>query len=142
LEMPKPGMLTWRSRGIDMTLIVEELELRRTSSMVSVFDMRNGSPARWSDPISKIVCGCPGLGSCSWGTLMPGLIEMSPTSVETWSRPATAVVAAVAPIITTAASTKRHAVPPRLQLPGTRLLRWRLVDVTAWLAKYVVGAQE
>ncbi|OOG58191.1 hypothetical protein B0E49_04310 [Polaromonas sp. C04] len=34
------------------------------------------------------------------------------------------------------------AVPPRLQLPGTRLLRWRLVDVTSWLAKYVEGAQE
>ena len=26
------------------------------------------------------------------------------------------------------------AVPPRLQLPGTRLLRWRAVDVEAWLA--------
>lgn len=25
------------------------------------------------------------------------------------------------------------AVPPRLQLPGTRLLRWRAVDVEAWL---------
>jgi predicted DNA-binding transcriptional regulator AlpA len=26
-----------------------------------------------------------------------------------------------------------HAVPPRLSLPGTRLLRWREADVTAWL---------
>ena len=26
------------------------------------------------------------------------------------------------------------AVPPRLQLPGTRLLRWRASDVDAWLA--------
>jgi len=26
------------------------------------------------------------------------------------------------------------AVPPRLQLPGTRLLRWRASDVEAWLA--------
>lgn len=25
------------------------------------------------------------------------------------------------------------AVPPRMILPGTRLLRWRLVDVHAWL---------
>lgn len=25
------------------------------------------------------------------------------------------------------------AVPPRMKLPGTRLLRWRLVDVQAWL---------
>ena len=25
------------------------------------------------------------------------------------------------------------AVPPRLQLPGTRLLRWRPCDVQAWL---------
>lgn len=26
------------------------------------------------------------------------------------------------------------AVPPRLQLPGTRLLRWRASDVDVWLA--------
>ncbi|WP_432258026.1 helix-turn-helix transcriptional regulator [Cupriavidus sp. TMH.W2] len=31
------------------------------------------------------------------------------------------------------------AVPPRLHIPGTRLLRWRQVDVDAWLAQYVVG---
>lgn len=29
------------------------------------------------------------------------------------------------------------AVPPRLHIPGTRLLRWRRVDVDAWLAEYV-----
>lgn len=29
------------------------------------------------------------------------------------------------------------AVPPRLHIPGTRLLRWRQVDVDAWLAFYV-----
>ena len=29
------------------------------------------------------------------------------------------------------------AVPPRLHIPGTRLLRWRQVDVTAWLASHV-----
>lgn len=29
------------------------------------------------------------------------------------------------------------AVPPRLHIPGTRLLRWRRVDVDAWLAGYV-----
>ena len=29
------------------------------------------------------------------------------------------------------------AVPPRLQLPGTRLLRWRARDVDAWLGQYV-----
>lgn len=28
------------------------------------------------------------------------------------------------------------AVPPRLQLPGTRLLRWREVDVQNWLAQF------
>lgn len=28
------------------------------------------------------------------------------------------------------------AVPPRLQLPGTRLLRWRAVDVEAWLGQF------
>ncbi|QQX86288.1 hypothetical protein JJQ59_04700 [Cupriavidus necator] len=32
------------------------------------------------------------------------------------------------------------AVPPRLlHIPGTRLLRWRDVDVQAWLAEHVVG---
>lgn len=30
-----------------------------------------------------------------------------------------------------------HAVPPRLQLPGTKLLRWREEDVSAWLAGLV-----
>jgi predicted DNA-binding transcriptional regulator AlpA len=30
------------------------------------------------------------------------------------------------------------AVPPRLQLPGTRLLRWRAVDVERWLAGHVM----
>lgn len=29
------------------------------------------------------------------------------------------------------------AVPPRLHIPGTRLLRWRPEDVDAWLAGYV-----
>lgn len=37
----------------------------------------------------------------------------------------------------------RLAVPPRLNIPGTRLLRWRRVDVDAWLASYVeCGSQE
>lgn len=29
------------------------------------------------------------------------------------------------------------AVPPRLVLPHTRLLRWRVCDVEAWLAQFV-----
>lgn len=29
------------------------------------------------------------------------------------------------------------AVPPRLHIPGTRLLRWRRVDVEVWLASHV-----
>lgn len=29
------------------------------------------------------------------------------------------------------------AVPPRLHIPGTRLLRWRRVDVDTWLASHV-----
>lgn len=29
-----------------------------------------------------------------------------------------------------------EAVPPRLHLPGTRLLRWREADVTAWFEKH------
>lgn len=31
----------------------------------------------------------------------------------------------------------RLAVPPRLHIPGTRLLRWRQVDVDLWLASHV-----
>lgn len=31
----------------------------------------------------------------------------------------------------------RLAVPPRLHIPGTRLLRWREADVDAWLAGFV-----
>lgn len=31
------------------------------------------------------------------------------------------------------------AVPPRLQLPGTKLLRWRGADVEEWLSSHVVG---
>jgi len=31
----------------------------------------------------------------------------------------------------------RLAVPPRLHIPGTRLLRWRRLDVNAWLASLV-----
>lgn len=29
------------------------------------------------------------------------------------------------------------AVPPRLMLPHTRLLRWRAVDVDTWLSRFV-----
>lgn len=39
----------------------------------------------------------------------------------------------------------RLAVPPRLHIPGTRLLRWRRVDVDVWLASHVesrVGATD
>lgn len=32
------------------------------------------------------------------------------------------------------------AVPPRLIIPGTRLLRWRAQDVHAWMAQRVEGA--
>jgi len=32
------------------------------------------------------------------------------------------------------------AVPPRVLIPGTRLLRWRASDVQAWLAKHVEEA--
>lgn len=34
------------------------------------------------------------------------------------------------------------AVPPRLVIAGTRLLRWRAVDVQAWLAQRVEGARD
>jgi predicted DNA-binding transcriptional regulator AlpA len=30
----------------------------------------------------------------------------------------------------------RLAVPPRLHIPGTRLLRWRQADVDTWLASH------
>jgi predicted DNA-binding transcriptional regulator AlpA len=31
------------------------------------------------------------------------------------------------------------AVPPRVHLPGTRLLRWRPQDVDVWLEKNIIG---
>ena len=34
------------------------------------------------------------------------------------------------------------AVPPRVHIPGTRLLRWRRADVEAWLAEFVVGGDQ
>lgn len=34
------------------------------------------------------------------------------------------------------------AVPPRLTLPGTRLLRWRPVDVERWLEEHVAEGDE
>jgi len=34
------------------------------------------------------------------------------------------------------------AVPPRVCIPGTRLLRWRSEDVTAWLAANVEACRD
>jgi predicted DNA-binding transcriptional regulator AlpA len=34
-------------------------------------------------------------------------------------------------------SRRPDAVPPRLHLPGTRLLRWRASDVNRWLERHV-----
>lgn len=34
------------------------------------------------------------------------------------------------------------AVPPRMSLPGTRLLRWREADVQAWLQNLSEGSHE
>lgn len=36
----------------------------------------------------------------------------------------------------------RLAVPPRLQIPGTRLLRWRQIDIDRWLASHVESQVE
>ncbi len=36
----------------------------------------------------------------------------------------------------------RLAVPPQLHIPGTRLLRWRRIDVDNWLASHVEIRQE
>ena len=97
-------MSTSRSRGSDITLIVDDFALRRTSSIVSVLDSLNGSPTRWSDPISRIVCGArpPGtLIALDWIAL---LNEMSLTRFCTCSSPATAVVAATAPVMMHAAA--------------------------------------
>ena len=33
-----------------------------------------------------------------------------------------------------------QAVPPRVHMPGTRLLRWREADVEAWLSVYAAKA--
>lgn len=34
------------------------------------------------------------------------------------------------------------AVPPRLYIPGTRLLRWRVADVDAWLKAFTLPHKE
>lgn len=34
------------------------------------------------------------------------------------------------------------AVPPRVRLPGTRLLRWRAADVESWLRSHVQEADQ
>lgn len=34
------------------------------------------------------------------------------------------------------------AVPPRLVLPGTRLLRWRAIDVSKWLEAHVARGDQ
>lgn len=34
------------------------------------------------------------------------------------------------------------AVPPRLHIPGTRLLRWRAADVDAWLKACTLSHEE
>jgi predicted DNA-binding transcriptional regulator AlpA len=34
------------------------------------------------------------------------------------------------------------AVPPRLQLPGTRLLRWREADVASWLSALATAGEK
>lgn len=34
------------------------------------------------------------------------------------------------------------AVPPRLHIPGTRLLRWRAADVDAWLKACALSHEE
>lgn len=36
----------------------------------------------------------------------------------------------------------RLAVPPRVHIPGTRLLRWRPADVDRWIADYVELCKE
>jgi predicted DNA-binding transcriptional regulator AlpA len=36
----------------------------------------------------------------------------------------------------------RLAVPPRLHIPGTRLLRWRKIDSDSWLASHVESRLE
>ncbi|PJJ18906.1 AlpA family transcriptional regulator [Janthinobacterium sp. 67] len=36
----------------------------------------------------------------------------------------------------------RLAVPPRLHIPGTRLLRWRQIDIDRWLASHVESQVE
>lgn len=35
-----------------------------------------------------------------------------------------------------------EAVPPRLVLPGTRLLRWRAIDVKEWLEAHVARGEQ
>ena len=109
-----PGISTSRSRGIDITLIVDDFALRRMSSIVSVRASLNGVSGRWSEPMSRIVCGLPGGGAWIFLEWIGVLTEISLTSVFTSSRPATAVVAAPQPTTITAATAMRVIIPALL----------------------------
>jgi hypothetical protein len=97
-------------------LIVLEAAFRCTSRIVSVFASRkDGSLARWSEPISSSVWGLPGLGSviCLDFT-PPGTTEIRCTIVFTCSSPAVATAPAHEPITMIAAAKIRHTIPVRL----------------------------
>ncbi len=76
--------------------------------------MRSGRTIFWSDPVSHLLD-------------INDLAELLGRSPETIKK-----------------DIKRNplAVPPRLHIPGTRLLRWRQQDVDAWLAQFVVGGAQ
>ena len=107
------GIFTCKSRGTEITLIVSELPLIRTSMIVSEFAALWGSPARWSEPRIRIVCGAPGWGIKTGGCMIGGDWLMSLRRLTNCSKPATAVAAAVHVTTRTPASANRHSAPPR-----------------------------
>ncbi len=109
---PPSGIWTLRSRGTDRRLIVEELGSMCTSIIVSVFEYLNGSPARWSEPTSRIVSGPPGLGTVTAvDTFNAGVASRYFVICLTWSRPATAVAVAANAITSTPAAANRTSEP-------------------------------
>src|SRR5581483_1618994 len=110
-------------RGTDSTLIVEEFGLILTSIMVSVLAAFQGVPARWSEPITRIVWELPGVATVTRARFSAGVCEMSAASWRNCISPATAVAVAANRITITAPSAKRPWVP-RFVL-GSQLMRRR-----------------
>src|SRR4051794_4502717 len=115
LSVPWPGILTFRSRGIDISAIAFFDASSRIRIIVSercpAFASR-APLARLSEPIRRSVCGLPGsaLARASFGSFrlpLPNAFAIR----STWWMPSTVVALALATITTIAPTRKRFQMP-------------------------------